>query len=153
MIGRAEYNIDTWYGEGWYSVKWSDGGQDYTNDGPVWVETYYQLGDLAAGAEECSGEDHLPYVEYHGSFGKPVDMDNLHPYERHELEAFLGEFEGEYDLDLIELYATECDNRGRRYWIVDEDELAEIVETCEVGTASTESILERLEQMRRAYVI
>lgn len=132
MFGRAEFSIDTWYGEGWYSVKWSDGGQDFTNDGPVWVETYYQLADMAAAADECSTEYHLPYVVYHGSFGKPVDMDTLQPYQRHELEAYLGDYEGEYDLDMIELYATECDDRGRRYWIVDEEELSEIVEACEV---------------------
>lgn len=142
-----------WHGEGWYSVKFSDGGQDFTNDGPVWVETYWLLDELLGAAEVASSDTHLPYVEYYGSFSKPVDMDEVEPYDRLSLESYLGDFVGDFDVELIELYATECDERGRRYWIVSEDELIEIVKVCEIGSVSSASKIETLEQMRRAYVI
>ena len=51
-----------WQGEGSYRILWSDGGE-WTNDGPVWVESVEDLAGLLEGAYEDSTETHLPYVE------------------------------------------------------------------------------------------
>lgn len=55
-----------WNGEGWYRICWSDGGMDWTSDGPVWFETKRELYAELQSAEEFSTETHLPYAEFVG---------------------------------------------------------------------------------------
>lgn len=48
-------------------------------------------------------------------------------FQMHELEAFLGEYIDDFDIDAIIDEATETSNKdGNRYWKVDAGELAEI---------------------------
>ena len=60
------YEPEWWKGEGYYSVKFSDGGQDFTNNGPVWLEDEDDLAALYESAWTTATEAHLPYVEYIG---------------------------------------------------------------------------------------
>lgn len=57
-------------------------------------------------------------------------MEERNWYERHVLEAYLGEYAGEFDIDAIEAEATlvsyDTYTMGRRYWRDDID-LDEIV--------------------------
>ena len=55
-----------WNGEGYYNICWSDGGMDWTSDGPVWFETKRSLYDELRTAEEYATSTHLPYAEYIG---------------------------------------------------------------------------------------
>lgn len=118
---------DTWYREGWYSVKYSDGGQDYTNSGPVWVEGYWDLTEMYLDASLSNSDTHIAYVEYCGSFDAPVDVASVKPYQRVELEAYLGDYVGDFDVDMIELFATAVDSNGVRWWVVDDSQLAQVV--------------------------
>lgn len=61
-----DYTPEWWKGEGYYSVKFSDGGQDFTNDGPVWLEDEDDLVALYESAWTTATETHVPYVECEG---------------------------------------------------------------------------------------
>jgi hypothetical protein len=63
-----------WSGEGWYRIGYSDGGQDFTNDGAVWHETAAELASNMAGAYAHSSGTHLPYIEYMGSGDEPEQL-------------------------------------------------------------------------------
>lgn len=54
---------DAWSGPGEYRVAWSDGGMDWTNDGPVWCEREGDLADELRAAYGDAAETHLPYAE------------------------------------------------------------------------------------------
>lgn len=54
-----------WEGEGWYAVRWSDGGS-WTNEGPLWLDGRDELRDELYAAYQESTETHLPYSEYLG---------------------------------------------------------------------------------------
>lgn len=59
-------NIDCWKGAGYYRIAYSDGGQDYTCDGPVWYESYAQAERAMEDAWQFATPTHLPYSEYLG---------------------------------------------------------------------------------------
>ena len=52
-----------WSGPGLYAVEWSDGGQPWTADGPVWYDDRAQLMEELRAAYLCATEAHTPYVE------------------------------------------------------------------------------------------
>lgn len=62
-----------WKGEGWYRIGWSDGGQDWTNDGPIWLEFESQLDDELEAAGHYATETHLPFSEYMGCGDGPQE--------------------------------------------------------------------------------
>lgn len=59
-------NINCWKGEGYYRIAYSDGGQDYTCDGPVWFESYPQAEIAMEDAWQTVTPTHHPYSEYLG---------------------------------------------------------------------------------------
>lgn len=61
-----EEKIDCWKGQGYYRIAYSDGGQDYTSDGPVWFEDYYQIEKAMEDAWSFATDTHIPYSEYLG---------------------------------------------------------------------------------------
>jgi len=63
---------------------------------------------------------------------KYLEMEPAPTYERHELEAYLGEPQ-DYDVDAIEAEATAYDpETGRTVWTVDSDQLAAICERYQI---------------------
>lgn len=65
--GTWTAEVDGWQGEGLYSIGYSDGGMDWTSDGPVWLETAEDLANELAAAWLCGATDtHLPSAEYLG---------------------------------------------------------------------------------------
>lgn len=52
-----------WDGEGYYLIGWSDGGMDWTNDGPVWFDSKDDLVAEVAAAYDHKTDTHLPYAE------------------------------------------------------------------------------------------
>lgn len=72
---RIEYEAwREWHCEGWYRIAYSDGGQDFTNDGPIWLDSYTDLANELEAAYSNATETHLPYIEYLGDVttsGKP----------------------------------------------------------------------------------
>lgn len=54
---------DAWAGAGFYEIKFSDGGQAWTSNGPIFLEDAEDLADELAAAYECATETHLPYAE------------------------------------------------------------------------------------------
>lgn len=98
---------EAWTGPDYYRIAYSDEGMDATNDGAIWYETAADLVRDLRSAYESATETHLPYAE---RIERPT-------YQRHELEAFLGDFLEEYDADSIEAEATEYDPAtGRTVW-------------------------------------
>lgn len=63
----------SWQGEGWYRIAYSDGGQDFTNDGPIWVETPLGLAEEIEAAGDGASETHKPYAEYLGDGDSPEE--------------------------------------------------------------------------------
>lgn len=53
----------SWDGAGYYRIAYSDGGQDYTNDGAIWYESAADLVRDLRSAYESATETHLPYAE------------------------------------------------------------------------------------------
>lgn len=98
---------EAWEGEAYYRIAYSDGGQDFTNDGATWYETAADLARDLRSAYKSATETHLPYAE----------RIERKAYQRAELEAFLGEYAGDYDVDAIEDEATETDPKtGAQLW-------------------------------------
>lgn len=62
-----------WEGEGWYRIGWSDGGMDWTSNGPVWFESEDQLTDEYMAAWNDATDTHLPFVEYKGNGDEPAE--------------------------------------------------------------------------------
>lgn len=62
-----------WEGEGWYSIGWSDGGMDWTSNGPVWFDSDDQLTDEYMAAWNDATDTHLPSVEYKGDGDEPAE--------------------------------------------------------------------------------
>lgn len=56
-------DIKAWDGEGYYSIAFSDGGQPWTNEGPLYLETAEELADELRAAYASATETHLPYAE------------------------------------------------------------------------------------------
>lgn len=54
---------DAWDGEGYYSIAWSDGGEDWTSEGSLYFETPEELADELRAAYAHATETHLPYAE------------------------------------------------------------------------------------------
>ncbi len=54
---------DAWSGPGDYRVAYSDGGTDWTNDGPVRLDSVDDLEDMLHEAHESSTDTRLPYAE------------------------------------------------------------------------------------------
>jgi hypothetical protein len=65
---------DIWRGEGWYRIGFSDGGQDWTNNGPVWVGFKSDLFGMMEDARRSETETHLAWCEYMGSGDEPQDQ-------------------------------------------------------------------------------
>lgn len=67
--GTWTAKVGGWQGEGLYTIGYSDGGMDWTSDGPVWLETAEDLADELALAwlwRFGPSEAHLPVAEYLG---------------------------------------------------------------------------------------
>lgn len=64
-------NENIWQGEGWYRIGFSDGGQDWTNDGPLWIETERALVEEMDAARGNSTDTHIPFAEYLGCGDEP----------------------------------------------------------------------------------
>jgi len=107
-----------WDGEGYYIIGWSDGG-DWTNDGPVWFDTKADLQSEVECAYNDKTDTHLPYAE------------KVKQFEQYELDALLGDFKDDFDVDAIIEIATKVCADGNRYWVVEGDELTEIIKDCE----------------------
>lgn len=54
---------EAWDGEGYYEIAFSDGGQPWTNEGPLCLETAEELADELRAAYGEATETHLPYAE------------------------------------------------------------------------------------------
>lgn len=52
-----------WEGEGYYRIAWSDGGPDWTSDGPIWLGSVEDLADELAAAHPSETDTHLAYAE------------------------------------------------------------------------------------------
>ena len=112
---------DAWDGAGYYRIGWSDGGMDWTNNGPVYC---CDVSDLAGeiNSAYCDKTDtHLPYAE------------KVEVFDQNELEALLGDFIGDYDVDAIIADTTKVASDGTRYWTVDSKELSETVEYYDIS--------------------
>lgn len=59
-------NIDCWKGAGYYRIAYSDGGQDYTCNGPIWLGSYALAERAMSDAWKFATPTHLPYSEYVG---------------------------------------------------------------------------------------
>ena len=57
---------EEWMDEGYYTVGYTDGGMDFTNDGPVWCDYPEDLAALISGANVDATETHLPVVYFEG---------------------------------------------------------------------------------------
>lgn len=111
---RAEQDAaQDWSGEGWYSLGYSDGATD-TN--PHYWEGRDELASEYAEMYRTATAAHLPTCEYYGDGEEPADLE-AGQYQRHELEAFLGEYVDAYDVDAIEAEATTyVYSEDKRYW-------------------------------------
>lgn len=58
--------MSEWVKEGWYRIGWSDGGMDWTNNGPSWYGTEHELNDELYVARQYETETHKLWVEYMG---------------------------------------------------------------------------------------
>jgi len=106
---------DVWENEGYYRIGWSDGGTDWTSDGPVWFETVEDLADELACAQENETGTHLAWV------GK------VRQFQQYELDALLGDSADDFDVDAIIADATRACHDGNRYWVAEGDELNAII--------------------------
>lgn len=62
---------NNYQGIGFYHVRYSDGGQPYTNDGAIWIDSEDDFNNLMSDAASTQGEYHVPYSEY---LGDPQDL-------------------------------------------------------------------------------
>jgi len=114
---NAKHDADMeWEGEGYYRIRWSDGGMDWTSNGPVRFGSVEDLADELASALLEETDTHLAWAE------------KVEQFQQYELEVLLGEFVDDYDVDGIIEDATALCGDGNRYWTVDEDELNEVLE-------------------------
>ena len=105
-----DYADEVWDGEGYYRIDLSS-GQAWTNNGPAW---YDELTDLARDIDSANiDEVTRAYAE------------KVRQFQEYELDALLGDHKEDFDVDGIIDYATKPCSDGNRYWVVDEDELAE----------------------------
>lgn len=58
---------EEWMDEGYYTVGYTDGGMDFTNDGPVWCDYPEDLAALISGANQYMTETHIPVVYFEGT--------------------------------------------------------------------------------------
>lgn len=109
-----------WDGEGYYRIGWSDGGMDWTSNGPSWFDDKADLvRELECAYERESNPFHLPYAE------------KLERFNRFDLEAYLGGFVNEFDMDGIIEEATVMYGI-HRYWSAKGDELDGIIQSHEL---------------------
>lgn len=73
---QANDALDEWQGVGWYSIDYSDGGQSFTNEGAIWVDSRGEFIDLMNDASEYASDTHLPYAEYLGDDDEPRTASN-----------------------------------------------------------------------------
>lgn len=59
-------NIDCYKGAGYYRIAYSDGGQDYTCDGPVWFDSFSRYAKILENAMQYETPTHLAYSVYLG---------------------------------------------------------------------------------------
>lgn len=108
-----------WDGEGYYSIGWSDGGMDWTNNGPVWFDLKDDLESEISVAYDYKTETHIPYAN------------KVKQFEQNELDALLDDSKDDFDVESIIEQTTALCFDGNRYWTVDNDKLAEIIKSCE----------------------
>lgn len=110
---------ECWEGEGYYRIAWSDGGMDWTNNGPVWFEYKDGLAAELEAAYQFKTDTHLPYAELVGT----------ELFQECDLDAMLGDFKDDFDIDGLIDDLTEFDYRtGNRYWKnIGDDKLNEIL--------------------------
>lgn len=66
-----EDHMEEFKGAGWYRIAFSDGGQDWTNDGPVWLDDQASFEDEMGAARRSETETHMAYAEYLGDGDSP----------------------------------------------------------------------------------
>lgn len=108
-----------WEGESYYIIGWSDGGEDWTSNGPVWFESVDELAGEIECAQQYETDTHLAYAEA------------VKQFEQCELDALLGDFKDDFDVDAIIEEATRVCDDGNRYWTAEGEELNEIIRMCE----------------------
>lgn len=90
---------DAWDGESYYIICWSDGGMDWTSNGPVWFDTIDELADELLAASNSEGTDtHLPYARMVERFDEDAFM------------CYFGDFADDFDLEAIIDETTVCIN-------------------------------------------
>lgn len=52
-----------WQGEGYYSIEYTDGGENWTNEGPIYMITSEELANELRAAYAYATPSHLPYPE------------------------------------------------------------------------------------------
>lgn len=52
-----------WQGEGYYSIEYTDGGENWTNQGPIYMITPEELANELRAADAYATPTHLPYPE------------------------------------------------------------------------------------------
>lgn len=62
--------MSNYQGAGFYSVKYTDGGMDFTNDGAVWIESEERFADLMYNAGLVGNDFRIPYAVF---LGNPSD--------------------------------------------------------------------------------
>lgn len=62
---------DEWNGAGWYAIRYSDGGQDWTNGGPIWIECLLDFEDEMNAARAHDSDYHLAAAYYLGDGARP----------------------------------------------------------------------------------
>lgn len=58
---------EEWHDAGYYTISYTDGGMDYTNDGPIWCEYPEDLAALISGANVDATDTHIPVVYFEGT--------------------------------------------------------------------------------------
>lgn len=55
------------HGEGYYEIGFSDGGEDWTNNGPVWFDILMDLQrEVRFAVLDAATDTHVPWVQYVG---------------------------------------------------------------------------------------
>ena len=70
----GEQAAESWEGEGWYNVAYTDGGMPATSDGAIWCDSINDLAGLISSANVSATEYHLPVVEFAGNGDDPEEI-------------------------------------------------------------------------------
>ena len=71
-------NTNGYQGAGWYTIGYSDGGQDYT-DGAIWIDDAGEFEYIMRDLTESGNEYHLPVANYYGDGRWPNKYISVNP--------------------------------------------------------------------------